>query len=372
MTVRNYFWSTTSGGEGLEKGQKKCAGLAQRAFWLLSPPIFRVQKMLALFRNNQFSGALLLIFYAALLRASWLRGLPTVGHGDEAGFFSEEILDRLAPLNPVFGAVAAFFAVVLLAYLTNRLSNEFRISNEATWFGGLFALLAASSAPDFLRLSPPLGAALFSILAFRNLFGSFNAKGEAPKKLFNLGFWLAAAGLAYPPAFLLGPVLFLGLANLRGFVAKERAMAVLGFLTAILLVWTGYFWFDAGGWFWEKHFWSPFGWPDFATILKNPKMLARLGLFAFLAVLAVSLSGSMFQKKLIQQQKFITITFWWMSAAMASAFFLKEFRLEHFVLAAPPLGALLGAAFLNIKNQTTAEVLHLAMLAAAIGLGFFS
>lgn len=323
--------------------------------------------MLSFFRTNQLVAAFLLLGYVVVLRGIALFfHLPETAEPTGEAFFAELVLQFLND-NRVLAASLASALVFTQAILVNRLANNWRISNETSYFPGLFYALVASSLPEFLSLGGPLLATTFVILAIDQLLGTWNLQRGVAGRIFNIGFWLGIAALFYAPVLWLAAALLIGLNILRGFHLKERFMIFSGLLVPWLLAWVWFFWQNAGGWFWEKHLASgQFGLTGLFAEPGSPLLFAKIGLLALLTGVSMLGFQSFYSKKLIQNQKYVSIFYWILIVGAASFLFRPGFRLDHFLLICPVLGTFVGMSFLMFKNRGVAEVLHLLWLAVVV------
>jgi hypothetical protein len=317
--------------------------------------------MLSLFRSNQIVVAGLLLLYICVVRLGIFWQLPAFETVGEPAFFTE-LVHLVIGRNAWIAAMVASILVFLQAILVNRIANNFQISNQSSFFPGLFFVLMASSIPDFLKLSAPLLATTFILLAFNQLLGTWNTQKVAGQ-IYNVGFWIGVSVLFYMPTIGLVFASVVGLNLLRGFDFRERMMIFCGFLTPIMLAWTWFFLQDAGGWFWEKHFLSrQFGFIDFFAVPQSEPLMAKIAFLSIVSTVLVFNSGVYYHKKLIQGQKYVSVCFWFLVVSAAVFLLRPQFDLTHFYLCTPFLGIFLGITFLNIKDQRIAESLHVFLL----------
>ncbi len=334
------------------------------SFWGLKPqtPKPGIQRVLSFFRSNQALTAFLLAVYAVMVRCAAFISPPEFTETGEMAFFTDLVHQFLGE-HPIVAAVIAAALAIVQGMMVNRMANIHRISPSNSYFPGLFSIYLCSVVPDFLRLSAPLMSTTFVLISVNQLLKTWNDQKTGPARIFNVGFWLAIAALFYMPAFWLAIAAFAGLGLIRGFDLRERAMMLCGLATPFLLAWTWFFWRDAGGWFWEKHFLSQqFGLVQFFDQPFSEKTAAKIAILAAAALVVVLNYGSFFTRKTIQVQKFIGALNWFLVIAAASFLLRPHFEVAHFYLCAPLLGLFMGIVFLNIKNQPIAEVLHLLML----------
>jgi hypothetical protein len=287
--------------------------------------------VLALFRNNQVTTALLLGLFTLLLRLPGILGLipfDTDSEGD-AGF-TYSLLLGWAIDKPTVSAILSTLLVFLQAILMNWLVNQSRVNPDRNWLVPMFYVLLASCVSDFQFLSPPLVAATFLPLVYRLIFNIY--KGNNTTLLvFDIGLLVATAALIYLPVFWLLPVALLSI--------------------------------DQGWEFRHAHFSGLFEFWDLDLSISISTWV-KVGFMAFLLLLVFFNYGTYYHKRLIQVQKYNNLLYWLIISVCLTAFLRNIPHAEHFILAATGVGTFLALSFQSLKNKGVAEVLFIALLGA--------
>jgi len=97
----------------------------------------------------------------------------------------------------------------------------------------------------------------------------------------------------------------------------------------------------------------------------------KIGLFGFLFLFLLLNAGQYKKKKLIAEQKKISLLFWSLLLTAFASFFQRNLDLEQFQLIAFPAGVFLAFTFSNLKKNW-AEGLHLLILLAVLALQYKS
>lgn len=330
-------------------------GTLQRLFEPLYP-------VLALFRNNQSTTAVLLAFYVGLLHLPAMLGWVHVSANLDGAWGGVLYLPLFgwALQNEFFSAITVAAIIYGQAILVNNLADEFRITGDRNWLPGALYALAASSLADFWFLSPPVVAATFIPLALRRTFRVYK-KPAATVLIFDAGLWGAVGSLFYPPAIWILIVLFAGINSLRSFKLREQLVCLTGVITPLFLAWTGCFWFDRGGDFWPIQFGQLFNWIHFDIQMEGQAML-KIGLWAAFILSILFSYGIYYYKKLIQLQKYISILYWLLFLVALTAAFRPQLRAEHFFLAMSSMGIFLAMSITAIRRPLLAELIHLAAI----------
>jgi hypothetical protein len=326
--------------------------------------------VLAFFRNNQFSTAILLAVYIGLLRLPALLGFIKIPPEIcmNTGVLGESLCQFTAQI-PSLSALIAAILVLFQAVLINNLDAIFRINADRSWFVGLFYVLIITILPSFLFLSPALLAISFIPISLRNIFEAYKQQ-SASTILFDAAFWISVGSLCYPPLIFLLLAAFIGIGILRSFTFKERLIFLSGSFVPLFLAWLWLFWHDNGGFFWKQQFGDLFGFYHFDTHWTMKSMI-QSGLLVSMVLVSVFSFGTYHYKKLIQTQKYVDILYWFMFIASLGVLLRVLPQEMYWLLVTPSLGVFIGSSFLSLKNKSLAEVFHLILLGTILFLHFF-
>lgn len=317
--------------------------------------------MLSFFRSNQFFVAVPLALYILLVHLGALLGhVQPVVQATEAGMLYNSWFGWSSS-QPFLSTLTASALVFIQAVTINILADEFRLMGERNWFPGLFYALTTSALPDFLFVSPPLVAATFlpfSLWAIYKAYQKPNVEGA----VFDAGLWIAVASLFYPPAILLLVAGFAGLEVVRVFRLHERFVFLTGAFVPLFLGWLWYFWGDYGGAFRDAQWGGLFSLYRFDTPL-NEQVLLKTAFVILLTLVFLFGLGSLYSRKGIQAQKFVTVLYWLLLVGGLSVFLRPNWHWEHLILPASAMGILLALSFQSIRNRMWADLWHLILLA---------
>lgn len=266
-------------------------------------------------------------------------------------------------------AIGATFIVLIQALLVNSLVDTFRMTDDRTWIPGALYALVASCLPDFLFLTPSLIATTFIPIALRRIFSVYKmALAFGPS--FDTAFWITVAALFHPAAVWLLPPAFMGIITLRSFQVRERMVFLTGIFVPVFLAFSGYFWFNRAGVFFDTQFSQ---WARLPSIWLSGSTLSYLkaGLLVILLIAVFLGVNVYYYKRLIQVQKYITILFWFLFAGIIAAVFQQEILPEYSLLIMPSIAIFLAYSFLSFRNSLMAEIFHFGLLAAVFYIQFF-
>jgi hypothetical protein len=331
---------------------------------------YYLRVVLAFFRNNQFSSAILLAVYIVLVRLPALLGFIKIPKEIcmDAGILGEKLCQFSAE-NSMLSALIAAILVFFQAILINNLDAVFRLNADRSWFPGLFYVLVTAVLPSFLFLSPAIIAITFVPIALKNIFETYKQQA-ASSIIFDAALWVTVGSLFYPPLIFLLLAAFLGIGILRSFSFKERLIFLSGSFLPLFLAWLWHFWYDNSSFFWSRQFENIFSFYRFNTDW-TLKSVIQSGLLVSLILVSIFSYGTYHYKKLIQTQKQVDICYLFMIIGGLGVLLRVLPQEMYWLIITPSLGIFLGSSFLSLKNKALAEVFHLLMLGTILFLHFF-
>lgn len=325
--------------------------------------------MLFFFRNIHFTTAITLAVYVTLLHLAALTGL--VAPPPPAANSGLLYTDWFGPerFQGFESALLATILVYIQSLIVNGIADTFRFMGDRNWLPGMTYALIASALPDFLYLSPPLVAATFVAVALRFLFHTYK-EPKSPMLVFDTAFWLAVGALFFPKTLFLAPALFIGIGVMRSWKTRDQLAFFIGMLVPTYLGWVWYFWHDRGFAFRQTHLHSLVEFYQFNTVLDGV-MWAKICLLGSLLMVFFANASSFSRSKSMLVQKSVSTLYW---VLFSSAFILllsSDWHWETFALPAVSAGLFLAFSLHNMRNLY-AEILHLCVLCAVIGLQFLT
>ncbi len=306
--------------------------------------------------------SLLLFFYAAVLHVSaWV--LPSQWAPSAPGLAGQWVYDILGDQHSWVTIGLVCILLTIQATILNGIVLEHRLGEEQNLFAGMFYVLFCSTLPGLMHLSPPLMANTFLLVACGQLYKLYK-NPSAETAIFNAGFWVGIAALFAPVYLVFLAGVFIGLNTMRGLVFRERLMALTGVLTPFLLVGVWLFWHGRLQDGIQQQFVKGFGWLQFEPEGEFSAWTA--GVLGGLAVLvALACATGLLYRKSIQVQKKISLLYWLLLLAVPALLVQPGIQVAHWLIAAIPVGALLGLAFTNLSRRW-AETIHILLLAAIL------
>lgn len=331
-------------------------------------PVFNPTAVLLFFRNIQFTNAITLAFYVALLHLAAILGYiqPPPPMADAGHVYLD--LFSWAQGSPFWSAIAAAVLVYCQALIVNGLADSFRLMGDRNWLPGMAYVLAASALPDFQFLSPPLVAATFVAFSIRKIFETYKSPKSATL-VFDTTLWVAVSSLFYPKAILLTPALFISIGVMRSWNMRDQVAFVCGFLVPLILAWLWYFWEDLGGEFRGQQFGGLFEFFKFDKVLDTGMML-KGSLLVFLLLFFVLNFGTFSRNKSMHAQKCNTVLYWVLFTGTGIALMRPDWRWEAFALMCTPAAIFLAMTYQNMRRQF-AELFHAFLVIYVVVLQFY-
>jgi len=313
--------------------------------------------VLELFRKDQPAGYILLLFYTLLLRIpafiSETNWTPLASNS-----FSDLVYNVIG-YTSMAAQIVGTLLIFIQAIMINVMMTQNRITRENSLFPGLFYVFFLTLFPDFNYLSPALMANTFVIIALMNIFSSYKKSGNSGQVL-NAGIFCGTAMLfdfSYSIFFICG---FIGFLIVRSFRLIERIQYLIGFGIPVFLGGTYYFWMGHLSEFLQA-FGANVGWLDWAANV-NDILYIKVAILFFLLLFVLFNYSNYGKKNNVHAMRKIDVLLWFMLLPLLTFLFQAGIRLDHTLIVAVPLGALLGFSMLIIQNKMIAEVVHLVLI----------
>jgi len=285
----------------------------------------------------------------------------------DGGLLYQSLFGWLAS-KPLYSAIGAVCFVFIQALSVNTLADEFRLMGDRNWFPGLFYALTASALPDYLFVSPPLVAATFVPFSLWRVYKAYQ-KPNMSGAIFDGALWIAVASLFYPPGLWFLVAAYAGFEVVRVFRLHERFVFLIGALVPLFLTWLWYFWQDRGAEFRDTHWADLFQLYHFDAVM-DTKFVLKTALMIVLILVFLFGLGSLYSRKGIQAQKFVSVLYWFLIVGALTALMCPTWRWEHLLLPSGALAILLSLSFQSLRKRLWAELWHLGILAFVLIIQF--
>jgi Family of unknown function (DUF6427) len=317
--------------------------------------------------NNPINNFLLLIYGVLLKLPIFLHPqLPKPQQID--GFLYKELLKWMSTITTSFPLLSSLLTFILLftqAIALNKLVNTQRLFAKPHYLAGMSYLLITSLFTEWQTLSAPLiisSIAIGVLSKMSNLYNTQNAKTE----LFTIGITIGVGTFFYFPSIALLGLVFFGLILIRPFKLAEWLMALLGGLTPYYFLFAIVFLTDK---------WKGYSFPGVAITapIFNQTKLAyiAIGLVVATALIGYFFVQQNFRRQLIQSRKSWSLIFLYLLIALIVPFINATNTFSYWVLCAAPFAVLVSGTFFYAKQRWLSLIIHWAMVALVIVLGYF-
>lgn len=324
--------------------------------------------MLQLFRNAQLPTALLVLVYLLILSLNtWFYPHPLVEELDQLpSTLGQWLLHWVR--SPAVNRFAFVGLVFIQALVLNAWVNQFRLAKKTTFVPAVAYVWMHFIGSTADICSPVVLGNCFVLWSLHQLWSS-GEKRASLGTIFNIGFAAAMAALCYHGFVVLFLWIILGWLLIRTFDVQEFILLVGGFGVPFFLMGTYQFGRDNLGNWWQQEVLAHYTqWVPHFT--QEPTWLISLGLLGLLLVVTLVQWGTI-QFKTNAREKKAQQSVLLMALLMGLSFLVQsQLYLYHFLVFAVPFGVLYSLSLQAFQSRAWAEVLHLILLLAVIGLQY--
>ena len=325
--------------------------------------------MTGIFKANNPSGNAILFGYAILLK------LPLFLHYSAPqlqvmdGVFYKDILHLLEPVSKGFPSIYNIFTFALIflqAISINKIASTLKLHRQSNYLSGMAYLLITSLFSEWFSLSAPLIVNTFLIWIWGKLCTLYN--NPSPKAtIFNIGLVTGLAAFIYFPSLTFLLLIMVGITIARPFRLQEWLMGLVGILTPV------YFF---ASYFYLTDQVTSFHFPGFH--LSYPHFFGNRWAYAALVMVLVATSIGIFfintnmRRQVVQTRKSWQLLFLYLTVAVFVPFVNTGLNFTYWILLTAPVAPIIAAAFFYPQKKLLPQLLHWAMFAIYVAVGFFS
>lgn len=320
--------------------------------------------MINLFRIYNPINIVWLAFVVLVMRLGYIINAP-----DHLDFiFVESFTRSLVPVayenafSPAVNIILAAALVFGQAIIFNYLINFYNLLGKPSFLPALMYVVASSLFTPFLMLSPPLICNFLILWMLFKLFGLYktdNAKSAA----YDLGMIVAVGSLIYLPFVYLMLVVWLALMLFRPFDIRDWIASVFGYVTVFFFLAVYYYLNNRLQTFYT--IWLPLGTRFPNSIHINQWNYLILVPVLLIFVLCFFKIQQIFYKSYVQIRKSYQLLLLLFIVA-GLAFYVKEFRLSHFLLCVVPTAVFFAYYFLYATKRWFYELLFVLLVGSII------
>ena len=274
------------------------------------------------------------------------------------------LLEKALMQYPLVGVLVPFFLLLIMAFLINRMNQQFILLQDRSYLPALFFVLITSAYLPLQRLTPQLLAVFFMILGVTRVFRTYRNDSQW-LRFFDGGLLISIGSLfdinmAY---YLL--VIWIAFFILRPFRGKEWLVSILGFILPYFFV-GGYFYVFEGNLSYKinsfiTHLISPLPWPQLPV---------AYWLYAFILVILIIVSSyhmiMVFQTRKVRVRKYFQIFFWLFFISLLLFVFRRISLAEFIMIGSVPVSYLFSNYFTSLRSRSLGEIFITLILLAIV------
>ncbi len=315
--------------------------------------------MVGIFKANNPFNTFLLFIYGLILKLAWFihPHIPVEQKTD--GFLFRKILELLEGTGsrlPLIYPVITYILIFAQAITFNKLINDQKMMQRANYLPAMSYLLLTSMFNEWNIFNAPLliNSLLIWVWArMSTLYSNTNPKTT----LFNIGMMIGVSTFFYFPSLAFVLLIVFALIVSRPFVLAEWIISILGILTPYYFLFAYFFLTDKLQGYKLPQF--EISYPKFR---QNYWELAGICLIIIAFLIGGFFVQANFRKQLVQIRKRWSLILLYLAVAVFVPFINATHTFEYWILAALPLSAYVGCAFLYPVKRWVPLVLHWLMV----------
>ncbi len=311
--------------------------------------------MTGVFKQKTPANILLLFLFGMLIKIPvFLHPHVPVSQPKDGPLFRAilSLLSDVGKSSSFVSALAAYILIYIQAAGLNKVINDNRMMQRQTFLPGMAYLIVTSLVPEWNYFSAPLFVNTILILVLAGLFRTHNMT-QAKGIIFNVGMGIGICSFIFFPSVIFIIWAIFGLMLMRPFRLNEWLICILGMTTPyyFYLVYL----FLTNQWGLDKIL------PYIDINLPRFRQSIWIAVSSFFLCALFILGGYYVQnnlrRMLIQVRKAWSIVLLYLLAAILVPFFNSGNTLENWVIAAVPLAAFHGCAYIYSEKKIFQAVL---------------
>ncbi|HEY4290270.1 MAG TPA: DUF6427 family protein [Puia sp.] len=325
--------------------------------------------MIGIFRQKTPANALLLLFYALVLKFPLFLHPVTPALHPEDNYLYRVILrglDSVFHNAPILYSLLTFLLLIFQATLFNRITNHHKVLPKPNFLPGMSYILITSLLPDWNHFSAPLLINTIMIWVWYRMMELYNSQRPGTA-IFNIGVWTGIVSLLYIPAVAFLLLVLSGLLTMRPFRVREWFVGLLGFTFPYYFLFL--FLYLSGHWSWSDIV------PRIVfTVPAFPSSIwITLGIVWLIVPFIIG--GYFVQKNLskflIQIRKSWSLLLLFLLVAVIIILINRVNSYENWIIMAVPFAAFHAAAYYYPTRTTVPNILHWLIIAYILAMNYF-
>lgn len=324
--------------------------------------------MTGTFKANNPSNNFLLLLYGFVLKLPIFLHprLPQLQSADGPLFSSFIIwMKGVFAESPIVFSIISFMLLYLQAIVFNKAVNDQRLFQKPTYIVGMTYLLITSLFSDWFALSASLMASAVLIWVWSKLC-TLHSNNAAKTTIYNIGLSIGVASFFYYPLIIFTVLFIVGIAITRSFRLNEWLIGLIGICTP--------FYFFAS-WLFLTGQWNTYLLP--LVVANNPVFEQVKWAMAVLLMLVLAMMLGIYfvqrnmRRQIVQTRKSWQLIYLYLLAAVLVPFVNSAGNFGNWILMAVPLSLLVSSAFYYPDKKSFPRLLHWAMVAFTVAIGYF-
>ncbi len=323
--------------------------------------------MIGIFKANNPFNSFLLFIYGLLLKLAFFIHPPIPVIQKTDGVLFRGMLAKLGLLGahfPLIYPVITYFLIFIQAVFFNRLINDQKIMQRPNYLPAMSYLLITSMFQEWNVLTAPLVINTLLIWVWAKM-STLNSNANPKTALYNIGIMIGVSTFFYFPSLAFVLLIVFGLIVLRPFKLAEWIISFLGILTPYYF-WAAYLFLTDK----LKEYKFPQFEISYPRFHKNYLEIAGICLLIIGFLLGVYFLQTNFRKLQIQTRKRWSLILLYLVVALLVPFINATHTFDYWILAAIPLSAFLGCAFLYPAKRWLPLFLHWLMVLIVIVISY--
>lgn len=306
--------------------------------------------MIGLFKQKTPANFLFVFVLGILIKLPLFRHTDLPRPDEQAGILYKTIVSLLNSFGDKSAGIYAVLTYLILfsqAMQLNKLINDHRMMQRATFLPAASYLLITSLMPEWNFFSAPLLVNSLVLLVFTGLYKLYNQQ-HVKGYIFNIGFAIGLGSFIFFPSIILFGWLLFALMVMRTVRINEWLICLLG-VTAPFYFYTAYL-IMTDSWGWDRLFTS------FHISVPTPEQSIWLALSSSILIIPFLIGGYFVQenlrKMLIQVRKNWSLLLIYLLFALFVPFLNnKTSGFENWILIAVPFAAFHACTYLYLPQR---------------------
>lgn len=319
--------------------------------------------MVGIFKANNPVNSFILLLYGIILKfAYFLHPVVPVTQKTDGLLFREFILkvNILGNVFPLIYPMVTYLLLYTQAITFNKLINDQRLMQKANYLPAMSYLLVTSIFPEWNILSAPLVINTLLIWVWARMSNLY--RSNQPKTtLYNIGVMIGLSTFFYFPSLAFVALMVFALMVTRRFDIAEWLISILGIITPWYFF-TSYLFLSDN----LKGYHLPVFAVSYPHFHQSYWTVCAVGIVLLAFLTGAYFVQANFRRQLVQVRKSWSLILLYLVVAVFVPFINSTRTFEYWILAAVPLSAFLGSAFLYPVKRWLPGSIHWVMVGFVI------